>query len=187
MSRAGSEPPRGPPYSSTPPPNRTRPTPSILSPLSTLSNNSPNDSFRSSSYQPSIYSQSSLSAAPLSRYINSSSSASIAPSTFSVAPSNAGSIATTANPSGPTRFKRTHVRKKGHGAQTPPPVRTSNPDEVDLMALEEPDEVFRMFGVRDVRKLEKRARCACPSVPPFLARAFVDEDLSQRCGSSKGC
>jgi hypothetical protein len=28
------------------------------------------------------------------------------------------------------------------------------------MALEEPDEVFRMFGVRDVRKIEQRARCA---------------------------
>jgi hypothetical protein len=33
-----------------------------------------------------------------------------------------------------------------------------NPDLVDLMALEEPDSVFRMFGVRDVRKIEQRAR-----------------------------
>lgn len=37
-------------------------------------------------------------------------------------------------------------------------VKSANPDEVDLMALEDPDELFRLFGVRDVRGLEKRSR-----------------------------
>ncbi|GAA5868487.1 hypothetical protein JCM8547_006289 [Rhodosporidiobolus lusitaniae] len=173
MSRAGSEPLRGPPYSSTPPPSRRRPAPSVLSPLSTQS---PNDSFRSSSYQPSLFSHSdlsTLSGAPLSRYLNSSV-ASIAPSSFSVAPSHAGSLATTANPSGPIRFKRGHVRKGRGGVQTPPAVKTNNPDEVDLMALEEPDEVFRQFGVRDVRKLEKRASDAAAAKVADL-RTMVGE------------
>lgn len=37
-------------------------------------------------------------------------------------------------------------------------VKSANPDDVDLLALEDPDEVFKAFGVRDVRKLEQRAR-----------------------------
>ncbi|GEM09693.1 vps51/Vps67 domain-containing protein [Rhodotorula toruloides] len=71
--------------------------------------------------------------------------------------SQAGSIATTASPGGPAKFKRGHARQRPGQPPLPPPVRTHNPDEVDLMALEEPDEVFRMFGVRDVRKIEQRA------------------------------
>ncbi|BGP30113.1 hypothetical protein JCM10296v2_001865 [Rhodotorula toruloides] len=63
----------------------------------------------------------------------------------------------TPSPGGPARFKRGHARKRPGQPPLPPPVRTNNPDEVDLMALEEPDEVFRMFGVRDVRKIEQRA------------------------------
>jgi hypothetical protein len=42
---------------------------------------------------------------------------------------------------------------------SPVVVPSMNPDELDLMALEDPDEVFRLFGVRDVTGLEKRARC----------------------------
>jgi hypothetical protein len=36
-----------------------------------------------------------------------------------------------------------------------------NPDQLDFGTLEDPDEVFRLFGVRDVRGLEKRAGCVC--------------------------
>ncbi|GAA5904941.1 uncharacterized protein JCM6883_004916 [Sporobolomyces salmoneus] len=80
-----------------------------------------------------------------SRYLSSSSAA-------SVAPSNA---TTTAGPGGggSTRFRRGHARTKPGGVG----VSSVNPETVDLMALEEPDQVFRMFGVRDVRKLEQRA------------------------------
>ncbi|GAA5841984.1 hypothetical protein JCM11251_001436 [Rhodosporidiobolus azoricus] len=186
MSRAGSEPPRSSvPYSSTPPPSsRRRPVFSPLSSLSTTSIASPNDSFRTqgSSYQPSIISHSNFSllsgsGPSLSRYLPSSSaSAAGGPhsvANYSGAISQAGSIATTANPNGPARFKRGHARKKVGGVNTPP-VRTSNPDELDLMALEEPDEVFRMFGVRDVRKLEKRASDAAAAKVADL-RTMVGE------------
>ncbi|SCV66971.1 BQ2448_5617 [Microbotryum intermedium] len=74
--------------------------------------------------------------------------------TFSSAASNVGSVATSAAPGGPTRFKRGHVRKKAPAIIG---IRSANPDEIDFMALEDPDEVFRRFGVRDVRGLEKRA------------------------------
>lgn len=83
---------------------------------------------------------------------------------FSAARSQAGSLATTtANTTtagGPTRFKRNHARKRGGGE---PPiasaiVKSANPDDVDLLALEDPDQIFRAFGVRDVRKIEQRAR-----------------------------
>ncbi|GAA5888088.1 hypothetical protein JCM6882_000277 [Rhodosporidiobolus microsporus] len=187
MSRAGNEPPRSVPYSSTPPPSsRRRPAPSVLSPLSSLSTtsiSSPNDSFRStqSSYQPSLVSHSGFSllsgsagGPSLSRYLPSSASAAQSNAGFSGAISHAGSIATTANPNGPARFRRGHAKKKVGGVQTPPAVRTNNPDEVDLMALEEPDEVFRMFGVRDVRKLEKRASDAASAKVADL-RTMVGE------------
>jgi len=101
------------------------------------------------SYQPSVAS-SSFPNTQATRYL---SNPSIAPSNFG------GSIATTANP-GSARFRRGHVRNKG---PNPPNansggISSMNPDLVDLMALEEPDSVFRMFGVRDVRKIEQRAR-----------------------------
>ena len=93
-----------------------------------------------SSYQNSLHS---LSPPASARYMS-----------FSAAGSNAGTTTTTATTlAGPTRFKRGHARKKA-----PVVVRTANPDELDLMALEDPDEVFRLFGVRDVRGLEKRAK-----------------------------
>ncbi|BGO97744.1 Vps51/Vps67 domain-containing protein [Rhodotorula toruloides ATCC 204091] len=135
-------------FTSPPPSSRRRPPPSVLSPLSGLSNASPAVSLRSSTYQSSVRSPESV------------SGNSLAPSrfrTFSAAASQAGSIATTASPGGPARLKRGHARKRPGQPPIPPPVRTNNPDEVDLMALEEPDEVFRMFGVRDVRKIEQRA------------------------------
>lgn len=94
----------------------------------------------------------------------SPSGSSIAPSalsspryqSFSLAPSQAGSAATVSNATS-TRFKRGHARGKTvkEGVAT----KSANPDEVDLMALEDPDELFRLFGVRDVRGLEKRSRC----------------------------
>ncbi|GAA6027025.1 hypothetical protein JCM8097_006050 [Rhodosporidiobolus ruineniae] len=178
MSRAGSEPPptRSMPYTSTPPPSRRpRPPPSVLSPLSSLrgDTNSPNDSFRSSAstYQPSLISHSSLSRLSSHRFLTLDTSSSSLPS-FSVAPSHAGSLATTANPSGPTRFRRAHGRKPGQ--PHPPAVRSGNPDEVDLMALEDPDDVFRSFGVRDVRKLEKRASDAAAAKVAEL-RTMVGE------------
>ncbi|GAA5926932.1 hypothetical protein JCM10213_005528 [Rhodosporidiobolus nylandii] len=182
MSRAGSEPLRALPYTSTPPPNRRRPAPSVLSPLSSLTSTtaaSPNDSFRSASYQPSIVSHSSL--PTLGRYLPSSSSASAyghtlaGSSAFSAAASLAGSIATTANPNGPAKFRRAHAKKGRGGPQHPlPQVKTANPDDVDLLALEEPDEVFRSFGVRDVRKLEKRASDAAAAKVAEL-RTMVGE------------
>lgn len=98
------------------------------------------------SYQPSIAS-SSFPNTQATRYLSNAS----------VAPSQMGSVATTANPAGSARFRRGHVRNKAN-AQLPPGVSSNNPDLVDLMALEEPDVVFRMFGVRDVRKIEQRAR-----------------------------
>ncbi|GAA5931882.1 COG1/VPS51 family protein [Sporobolomyces koalae] len=96
------------------------------------------------SYQPSVAS-SSFPNTQATRYLSNAS----------IAPSQLGSVATTANP-GATRFRRGHVRSKGN-AQPPGGVSSANPDLVDLMALEEPDVVFRMFGVRDVRKIEQRA------------------------------
>lgn len=60
---------------------------------------------------------------------------------------------TTTTPGGPAKFRRGHARKKAPVVQA-----TSNPDELDLNTLTDPDDLFRMFGVRDVRGLEKRAR-----------------------------
>ncbi|GAA6016520.1 hypothetical protein JCM10207_002825 [Rhodosporidiobolus poonsookiae] len=76
-------------------------------------------------------------------------------------------------PGGPHRFSRGHARKKGQPG-APPPPKATNPNDVDLMALEEPDEVFRLFGVRDVRKLEKRASEAAAAKAAEL-RAMVGE------------
>ncbi|BGP37947.1 hypothetical protein JCM10449v2_001874 [Rhodotorula kratochvilovae] len=140
-----------------------------FSPLSTLSSAaSPAHSFRTSTYQSSV------------RAPESVSGYSLAPSRFttrfSASASQAGSVATTANPAGPAKFRRGHVRKRP-GQPSQPPVqqtRTANPDEVDLMALEEPDEVFRLFGVRDVRRIEQRASDAAAAKVAEL-RTMVGE------------
>ncbi|GAA5950551.1 hypothetical protein JCM21900_001227 [Sporobolomyces salmonicolor] len=149
--------------STTSPPSRRRP-PLALSPLSTLTASSPADSFRTYSYQASSPSHSSFTAGQSSHYLS-----------FSAAASNAGSLATTANPAGPAKFRRGHARKKaGAAGLLQQAVRTSSPDELDLMSLEEPDEVFRLFGVRDVRKLEKRASDAAAAKVAEL-RTMVGE------------
>lgn len=123
---------------------KRRPSPHVLSPLSNFGG-SPSSMSINTSYQPSNMSQTSL-LSP--RY-----------SSYSAAPSLAGSTATlaTTQPGGPTRFRRGHARKKATPSLMPV-VKPINPDELDLMQLEDPDEVFRLFGVRDVRGLEKRAR-----------------------------
>lgn len=73
-------------------------------------------------------------------------------------PSAGGSVGTSATattqPGGVSTFRRGHQRKK----LGPVFVPSANPDELDLMTLEEPDQVFRMFPVREVRGLENRAR-----------------------------
>ncbi|CEQ39931.1 SPOSA6832_01483, partial [Sporobolomyces salmonicolor] len=149
--------------STTSPPSRRRP-PLALSPLSTLTASSPADSFRTYSYQASSPSHSTFTAGQSSHYLS-----------FSAAASNAGSLATTANPAGPAKFRRGHARKKaGAPGLLQQAVRTSSPDELDLMSLEEPDEVFRLFGVRDVRKLEKRASDAAAAKVAEL-RTMVGE------------
>lgn len=140
-----------PPASSTSTPGSTTsktraPAPHLaFSPLSHTSSTRSVSAQSVPSYQPSVAS-SSFPNTQATRYLSSAS----------VAPSNLGSIATTANP-GSTKFRRGHVRTKAN-AQPPGGVSSMNPDLVDLMALEEPDSVFRMFGVRDVRKIEQRAR-----------------------------
>ncbi|GAA6026328.1 hypothetical protein JCM11491_004307, partial [Sporobolomyces phaffii] len=63
--------------------------------------------------------------------------------------------ATTANPT--RRFTRGHARTKYHASSPSAGISSANPDLVDLMALDDPDVVFRTFGVRDVRKIEQRA------------------------------
>lgn len=129
---------------SSPLASRRRPGPSALSPASTVGA-SPAASYQSSIYQASNLSQPSF-ASP--SYLSS----------FSTAPSVAGSSATvaTTQPGGPARFKRGHARKKANPMTQVVP--SANPHELDLMALEDPDEVFRLFGVRDVRGLEQRAQ-----------------------------
>lgn len=73
---------------------------------------------------------------------------------FAAPPSASGSAVTaTTSVPGVTRFKRGHARKK----DTPVGARTMHPNDLDFSTLEDPDEVFRLFGVRDVRGLEKRA------------------------------
>ncbi|GAA5954522.1 hypothetical protein JCM3765_004484 [Sporobolomyces pararoseus] len=145
-----STPRQRPPASSTSTPgstsSRTRASAPHLafSPLSHTSSTRSVSAQSVPSYQPSVAS-SSFPNTQATRYL----------STASIAPSNLGSIATTANP-GSARFRRGHVRTKAN-AQTPGGVSSMNPDLVDLMALEDPDSVFRMFGVRDVRKIEQRA------------------------------
>ncbi|GAA5987153.1 hypothetical protein JCM11641_002148 [Rhodosporidiobolus odoratus] len=166
--RAASEPPNTSPYTSTP--TRGRPGPSILSPLAT---SSPNDPYRSTNYQHSVISHGSL--PTLSRYLPTSSSVDGGTGTapFSAAASQAGSIATTANPNTSHRFSRGHARRKQPGAHHAVP-RGGDPDALDLMALEEPDEVFRLFGVRDVRKLERKASDAAAAKVAEL-RSMVGE------------
>lgn len=135
----------GVPTTSTPvgSPSTARRRPHV-SPISSIGG-SPSTMSINTNYHPSNLSQSSL----MSPHYSS----------FSAAPSLAGSTATlaTTQPGGPSRFKRGHARKQA----TPgllPVIQSMNPDELDLMQLEDPDEVFRLFGVRDVRGLEKRAR-----------------------------
>lgn len=96
---------------------------------------------------------------------------------FSAAHSQAGSLATTAanttTAGGPTRFKRNHARKRGGGGAPPSApalVKSANPDDVDLLALEDPDQIFRAFGVRDVRKIEQRARSVAHTLRPSRVR-----------------
>jgi len=140
------------------PPSRRRP---ALSPLSTVQGSSPAHSFRSHRPPESV---SGVSLAP-SRFTLSNPF----PRPPSGSPSLAGSTATGAH-AGSTRFRRGHVRKRPGQHQQPPgpsvaALASANPDEVDLMALEEPDDVFRSFGVRDVRRIEQRARCVPLSFP----------------------
>lgn len=168
-----------PPLASTPagsPEARRRriPTPSVLSPLSTVAASSP---AHSQPYSPAYSRAQSFRTQPGRQgtrsppgSISGQSLLQLAPSTryraFSAAASQAGSLATTtANTAGPTRFKRTLARKRPGQEQAPAAaaVKSANPDAVDLLALEDPDDVFRAFGVRDVRKLEQRARYVCPS------------------------
>ncbi|GAA5845764.1 hypothetical protein JCM9279_006102 [Rhodotorula babjevae] len=152
----------------SPPPSRRRP---ALSPLSTVQGSSPANSFRSHRPPESV---SGLSLAP-SRFTLSNPF----PRPPTGSPSLAGSTATGAH-AGSTRFRRGHVRKRpGHN---PPPapgaaqaaLASANPDEVDLMALEEPDDVFRSFGVRDVRRIEQRASDAAAAKVAEL-RTMVGE------------
>ncbi|GAA5978474.1 hypothetical protein JCM10908_004369 [Rhodotorula pacifica] len=151
-------------------------TPSILSPLSTLANStsSPAHSFRSTSYAQSsrspesVSGQSLLQLAPSTRYRS-----------FSAAASQAGSLATTTanTQAGATRFKRSHARRRPGQPPLPPAppvVKSANPDDVDLLALEDPDDVFRAFGVRDVRKIEQRASEAAAAKVAEL-RSMVGE------------
>ncbi|KAK4053750.1 hypothetical protein OIV83_001406 [Microbotryomycetes sp. JL201] len=135
--------------------------PGVLSPLSSFNASS-------SSSTPGYAPSTSMSQASLpSLYRNQS--------TMSASASVAGSLATTTATTqpGPVRFKRGHARRKAN-ANTLASQRTMNPDELDLMALEDPDEVFRMFGVRDVRGLEKRARDAAEAKVSEL-RTMVGE------------
>ncbi|GAA5894110.1 hypothetical protein JCM8208_002350 [Rhodotorula glutinis] len=148
------------------PPSRRRP---ALSPLSTVQGTSPAHSFRSHRPPESV------------------SGASLAPSRFTLSnpfprpasgsPSLAGSTATGAH-AGSTRFRRGHVRKRPGQTLAPGPsvaaLASANPDEVDLMALEEPDDVFRSFGVRDVRRIEQRASDAAAAKVAEL-RTMVGE------------
>ncbi|GAA5931170.1 hypothetical protein JCM3775_004953 [Rhodotorula graminis] len=149
------------------PPSRRRP---ALSPLSTVQGSSPAHSYRSNRPPESI------------------SGVSLAPSRFTLSnpfprppasgsPSLAGSTATGAH-AGSTKFRRGHVRKRPGQHQPPGPsvaaLSSANPDEVDLMALEEPDDIFRSFGVRDVRRIEQRASDAAAAKVADL-RTMVGE------------
>lgn len=91
---------------------------------------------------------------------------------FSAAGSNAGSnhfnallLSTTGSHSSSSsltsnvtaRFKRAQVRIKSITKESPA-VNALNPDKLDLLELEDPDQVFRLFNVRDVRGIEERAK-----------------------------
>ncbi|KAK4058927.1 hypothetical protein OIO90_000373 [Microbotryomycetes sp. JL221] len=140
---------------------RRRPGGHVMSPLSSF-----NASPHSTTPNPLSSSMSQASLPTLNRY----------PSTASTyAPSAVGSLATTTATTQPgaVRFKRGHARRKAN-ANPLVTQRTINLDELDLMALEDPDEVFRLFGVRDVRVLEKRARDAAEAKVAEL-RTMVGE------------
>lgn len=142
---------------STPPPNRTRSLSnlssvsgsSVSSPLARRPRPSPLHLSPGSSYTstPASYSYAS------SVQSGSATPASARYQSFSTAPSNVGSVMTTTTPGGPAKFRKGHARKKA-----PVIPATANPDELDLNTLTDPDDLFRLFGVRDVRGLEKRAR-----------------------------
>ncbi|KAM0753713.1 hypothetical protein T439DRAFT_322606 [Meredithblackwellia eburnea MCA 4105] len=107
------------------------------------------------SYHGSPLSQSSLLATPDSADTPTSRRAYLS---FSAAASQAGShvapppsTTTTANNS--QRFKKGHTRKR----LQPTNLKSQNPDDLDLATLEDPEDAFRLFGVRDVRRIEKRA------------------------------
>ncbi|KAM0792242.1 hypothetical protein ACM66B_004936 [Microbotryomycetes sp. NB124-2] len=138
--------------------------PGVLSPLSSFNATTTSSASSTPGYAPST----SMSQASLpSLYRNQS--------TMSASASVAGSLASTTATTqpGPVRFKRGHARRKAN-ANPMVSQRTINPDELDLMALEDPDEVFRLFGVRDVRGLEKRARDAAEAKVSEL-RTMVGE------------
>ncbi|TNY19813.1 Vps51/Vps67 domain-containing protein [Rhodotorula diobovata] len=164
-------PPRSAPSSSSQrvpssPASSRRPRPA-LSPLSTVQGPSPSHSFRTPTYQSSV------------RPPESISGLSLAPSrltrVLTGTASQAGSTATGAH-AGSTKFRRGHVRKRPGQLAAPAgsAVSSANPDEVDLMALEEPDDVFRAFGVRDVRRIEQRASDAAAAKVAEL-RTMVGE------------
>lgn len=179
-------PPRSAPSSSSQrvpssPASSRRPRPA-LSPLSTVQGPGPSHSFRTSTYQSSV------------RPPESISGLSLAPSrltrVLTGTASQAGSTATGAH-AGSTKFRRGHVRKRPGQLAAPAgsAVSSANPDEVDLMALEEPDDVFRAFGVRDVRRIEQRARCVPPLLVPLVRPADIDSShrpYSQRRRRGKG-
>lgn len=116
-------------------------------PLSLSARNTPGGSSSpsASSYSYSLRSLKSPSAPPSPLY-----------GAYSASGSTAGGsqlTSATTQPGGVTRFRRGHTRRKDQ----PVGVRSAHPDELDFATLEDPDEVFRLFGVRDVRGLEKRA------------------------------
>lgn len=115
----------------------TIPSPSLLSPFNSSANGGTPNSY-SSSIAPSQYLDGGR------RF-----------STYSVsgAASNAGSMSSNVTTTA-SKFKRGHMRKKA----TPVLQATLNPDDLDLNNLTDPDDLFRMFGVREVRGLEKRAK-----------------------------
>lgn len=86
------------------------------------------------------------------------------------------STTTRTAPGGISKFKRSSSSKSSSKLSTPPLalVRSSDPDQLDLGSLEDPDEVFRLFGVRDVRSLEKRASDAAANKVAEL-RTMVGE------------
>ncbi|GAA5862298.1 hypothetical protein JCM3774_004855 [Rhodotorula dairenensis] len=194
MSAASGSPtsrPRSAPLASTPVSSpasarRRGPAPAtsaVLSPLSTLAGSPSPHPYRA----PSLRSPTESVSAQSSSWLN------LAPSSnryrsFSAAASHAGSLATTtATTANHTRFNRSHARARpgqspsSQAASSPAAAaavsavaKSANPDDVDLLALDDPDQIFRAFGVRDVRKIEHRASEAAAAKVAEL-RSMVGE------------